>query len=389
MVKRPLPGILPKKPAKRPPPKNPVVPDTPLAAKAGMAKKPAAGNVVALVTGTKTVNLALQGGGSHGAFTWGVLDRLLEEDRLLIEGVSGTSAGAMNAAMMAQGWHRGGREGARRELDQFWNRIGGLAMFLPPQRSLFDRVSGNWNIDRSPTTYVTDLTQYAFSPYQTNPMGVNPVRDLLVEMLDEKSIRDCQHIKIFITATSVETGKPRVFERDELTTEAIMASATLPFTFHATEIDGLPYWDGGYMGNPSIWPMIYACKSPDVVIIQINPLVRPGTPKTTVEIINRVNEISFNSSLLAELRAIAFVQRLIADGLLKEGVRRDLKHMFIHMIEAERAMIDLGAASKMNAELDFLLHLKELGRHTADRWLTATWGEIGKRNSVDLKALLA
>jgi len=384
-----------KSPAKAAKPATPakaakkVVGEEPVAAaKSGLAKKPA-GKVVPLTPATKTINLALQGGGSHGAFTWGVLDRLLEEERLIIEGVSGTSAGAMNAAMLAQGWHRGGRQGARQALDQFWNRVGGLAMFMPAQRSVFDKISGNWNIDRSPLTYMNEVVQYALSPYQSNPMGMNPLRDLLKELIVEEHVQSCAPIKLFVTATNVETGKPRVFHRDEVTVDAVMASASLPFVYQAAEIDGLPYWDGGYMGNPVIWPMIYACKSADVVLVQINPLVRPGTPKSSVEIINRVNEISFNSSLMAELRAIHFVQRLLNQGLLKEGADRDLKHMNMHMIEAEAAMIELGAASKMNAELDFLLHLRELGRHAADKWLSATWGNIGKRNSIDLKKMLA
>jgi NTE family protein len=220
-------------------------------------------------------------------------------------------------------------------------------------------------------------------------MGVNPLRDLLKELIVEEHVQSCAPLKLFVTATNVETGKPRVFRGDEVTVAAVMASASLPFVYQAAEIEGLPYWDGGYMGNPVIWPMIYECKSTDVVLVQINPLVRPGTPKSSVEIINRVNEISFNSSMMAELRAIYFVQRLLTNGLLKEGAERDLKHMHMHMIQAEAAMIELGAASKMNAELDFLLHLRELGRHTADRWLAANWNNLGKRNSIDLKAILA
>jgi len=333
----------------------------------------------------KGVNLALQGGGSHGAFTWGVLDRLLEEERLAIEGISGTSAGAMNAAMLMQGWSKGGRKGARRELETFWRRIGGLALFTPMLRSMFDRVAGNWNIDRSPMTYYMDLFHQAFSPYQSNPMGVNPLAELLKELVDEKTIRSCEPFKLFITATNVETGKPRVFRRHEVTLKTIIASASLPATFQATEIDGVPYWDGGYMGNPVIWPMIYDCQSRDVILVQINPLVRPGTPTSAVEIINRVNEISFNSSLSAEMRAIAFVQRLLDDGLLKEGAERDLKRMHIHMIAAEQAMVELGAASKMNAELDFLLYLRDLGRETAAEWLKANWEAIGQRSSVDIR----
>ena len=337
---------------------------------------------------TKTVNLALQGGGSHGAFTWGVLDRLLDEERLVIEGISGTSAGAINGAMLAQGYYRDGRRGARHALAEFWQRVGGLALFAPPQRSVLDRATGNWNIDRSPLTYVADLFQYALSPYQANPMGVNPLHDLLKELLVPADIQASKPCRLFVAATNVETGKVRVFRHHEITVEAVMASATLPFVYQAAEIDGLPYWDGGYKGNPVIWPMIYECQSRDMVLVQINPFTRPGTPKTPVEIINRVNEISFNSSLMSELRAIAFVQRLLNDGLLKEGAQRDLRHINMHMIENEAAMIALGAASKMNPELDFLLHLRDLGRAAADAWLSATWDRLGKGNSIDLRAML-
>ena len=220
---------------------------------------------------SKSVNLALQGGGSHGAFTWGVLDRLLEDDRVVIEGISGTSAGAMNAAVMAQGMARHGREGAREALAQFWHRVADLALFSPVRRTPLEVATGQWNIDRSPLTAVLDVVQNMFSPYQTNPLGLNPLHDLLAELIDEKDIQSTDHFKIFVCATNVQTGRPRVFHRHELTVDAVMASATLPFTFQATEIDGVPYWDGGYMGNPVIWPLVYFCKSADVVLVQINP----------------------------------------------------------------------------------------------------------------------
>ena len=334
---------------------------------------------------TKSINLALQGGGSHGAFTWGVLDRLLEDDRIVVEGISGTSAGAMNAAVMAQGMVRHGREGARRALAQFWHRVADLTMFSPVRRTPLEIVSGQWNIDRSPVTAVLDIVQNMFSPYQTNPLGLNPLRDLLAESVSEKDIQQTDHFNIFVCATNVQTGRPRVFHRHELTVDAIMASATLPFAFQAAEIDGVPYWDGGYMGNPVIWPLVYFCKSADVVLVQINPLIRIETPKTPVEIINRVNEIGFNSSLIAEMRAIAFVQRLLNDGLLKPGVDKDLKLMHMHLIEAEEVMRELGAASKMNAELDFLLFLRDLGRATANAWLAKTWDDLGVRTSFNIR----
>jgi NTE family protein len=360
-----------------------------VAPKAGPGAQAAVSKTVAAKPGagpSKTINLALQGGGSHGAFTWGVLDRLLEDERLAIEGISGTSAGAMNAAVLAQGYFRGGRDGAREALDTFWRRVSTLSLFTPMRRSLLDVFTGNWNLDRSPVTAVLDAFQSVLSPYQTNPLNVNPLRDLLADLVIEKDIQSSEHIKIFVAATNVQTGKPRVFHRHELTVDAVMASASLPFAFQATEIDGIPYWDGGYMGNPVIWPLIYYCACPDVALVQINPLIRLETPKTPVEIVNRVNEIGFNSSLIAEIRAIAFVQKLLTDGLVKPGVEKDLKLMHMHLIEAEDVMRVLGAASKMNAELEFLLFLRDLGRKTADAWLAAHWDSIGVRTSFDLRA---
>ncbi len=369
--------------AKPPKPARPLVPGDPVAPIRPAI--PATEEPKASKPRAKTINLALQGGGSHGAFTWGVLDRLLEDERIVVEGVSGTSAGAMNAAVIAQGLVRGGREGARQALSHFWHRIADLTVFSPVRRTPLEIVSGQWNIDRSPLTAVLDVVQTMFSPYQTNPLGLNPLRELLAEMVNEKDIQQNDHFKIFVCATNVQTGRPRVFHRHELTVDAIMASATLPFAFQAAEIDGVPYWDGGYMGNPVIWPLIYFCKSTDVVLVQINPLIRLETPKTPVEIINRVNEIGFNSSLIAEMRAIAFVQRLLEDGLLKPGVEKDLKLMHMHLIEAEGVMRELGAASKMNAELDFLLYLRDLGRATANAWLAKTWDDLGARTSFDIR----
>ena len=335
----------------------------------------------------KTINLALQGGGSHGAFTWGVLDRLLEEDRLWVEGISGTSAGALNAAILAQGFvKRGGRQGARDELDHFWGRVSELARFSPVHRSAVDHVLGNWNIDGSPGSVWLDLVERVFSPYQLNPMNLNPLRDLLTDLLDVTAIQACDPLKLFVCATNVETGHARIFTRDEVTLDALLASACLPFAFRAVEIEGVPYWDGGYMGNPVIFPLIYYCDSRDVAIVQINPLVRKGTPRSATEIVNRVSEISFNSSLIAEMRAIAFVQRLIEGKHLKGKAVARLKRMHIHMIGNEEKMRALGVTSKMNADLDFLLYLKQLGRTTAEEWLKANWAAIGERSSLDIRA---
>jgi NTE family protein len=334
----------------------------------------------------KTLNLALQGGGSHGAFTWGVLDRLLEEERLDIEGISGTSAGAMNAAVFAQGFAKAGRAGAKAELDRFWGKVSELARFSPVHRSAFDHVLGNWNIDGSPGSLWLDLLERVFSPYQLNPMNINPLRDLLVDQLDVAAIQACDPLKIFVCATNVETGHGRVFMRHDVTIDALLASACLPFSFQAVEIDGVPYWDGGYMGNPVIYPLIYYCDSRDVAVVQINPLVRKGTPRSGTEIVNRVSEISFNSSLIAEMRAIAFVQRLIEGDHLKGKSVARLKRIHIHMIGNEEKMRALGVTSKSNADIDFLAYLKGLGRQTAEDWLQANWGDIGNRSSLDIRA---
>jgi len=334
----------------------------------------------------KIINLALQGGGSHGAFTWGVLDRLLEEDeRLKIEGISGTSAGALNGAALLQGYAGGGPKGAKDALTKFWESVGSMATFEWTQRSPLDWMLGNWNMDSSPMAMMTDAMERTFSPYQMNPLNINPFRDLVKSIFNIDAIRACNSIKLFVSATNVETGRARVFDGKDMTIDALMASACLPFTFQAVQIDGVPYWDGGYVGNPSIFPLIYDCASPDVVIVQINPLMRPGTPDTPTEIINRLNEITFNNSLIGEMRAIAFVQHLIEQDHLKNEEAARLKKMNIHMIWSESEMLKLGATSKLNAHMDFLSHLKEIGRASAEEWLKQNWDALGDRSSIDIR----
>ncbi len=336
---------------------------------------------------TKRINLALQGGGSHGAFTWGVLDRLLEDERITLEGVSGTSAGAMNAAVLAQGYHRGGAAGARQALDVFWKRISQVSAFSPIRTSAFDKWFGNWNLDKSPGAMWVDAIARMFSPYDLNPFNFDPLRDVLNESIDFADLQACDPIKLFIGATNVRTGKIRVFTKQELTIEALLASACLPLAFKAIEIDGEPYWDGGYMGNPAIFPLIYQCQSHDVVIVQINALVRDGTPRTTVEIADRMNEITFNGALRGEMRAIAFVQKLIDDDHVHgKGLDR-LKRMHVHMIGDEDHMRTLGSASKFNADYDFLLALKAFGRDRTTAWLDKTFGALGRHSSIDIREM--
>ena len=330
------------------------------------------------------INLALQGGGAHGAFTWGVLDRLLADERLEFEAISGTSAGAMNAVVVADGLMRGGRDGARTCLRDFWQAVSEAGRGSPIQRSPIDVLMGSWSLDRSPGYHFFDLLHRMASPYDLNPFNLNPLRDLIDGVVDFERVRSCDKMKVFISATNVETGRVRVFDRGELTADMVMASACLPFMFQAVEIDGTPYWDGGYMGNPALFPFFNACRSSDVVIVQINPIERKGTPKSAHEILSRVNEITFNASLLREFRAIDFVGRLLDEGKLDPD---RYKQIHVHRIEAEEEIKPLGASSKLNAEWAFFEHLFDIGRAATDHWLAAHYDDLGVRSSVDVRAM--
>jgi NTE family protein len=332
----------------------------------------------------KSINLALQGGGSHGAFTWGVLDRLFEDDRVEIAGVSGASAGAMNAVVAAEGLRKGGAEGARAALEAFWTRVSAAARASPIQRSPLEVLLGDYSLDRNPSYLLFDLLTRVASPYDLNPGGVNPLRQVIEEAVDFEAVRACDLLALHVSATDVETGRGRVFHREQITAEVVLASACLPTLFPAVEIEGRHYWDGGYMGNPALYPLFEGSASDDIVIVQINPVVRPGVPKTAREIQDRVNEITFNGNLLKELRAIDFVQRLHEQGRL-EGTRYRTVRM--HMIEDRKRLRRLGASSKINAEQRFLLHLKAIGRAAASRWLERDFEAVGRRQTLDLRRM--
>jgi NTE family protein len=329
----------------------------------------------------KVINLALQGGGAHGAFAWGVLDRLLEDERIMIDGISATSAGAMNAAMVAYGWAIGGRDGARRSLATFWQRIGDAAATSLLRPTWLDRMMGNDSLRFSPAFAIFDCITRLLSPYEFNPLNINPLRDLLSASIDFEVLRtaDCP-IKLFLSATNVRTGKIRIFERREICADRVMASACLPLLFQAIEIDGEHYWDGGYMGNPAIFPLIYNCASRDVVVVHINPLYRGKLPRTAAEILDRVNEISFNASLMREMRAISFVTELI-----DEREAPSLRQMLIHSISADEAITQLGTASKLNADRQFLTRLRDAGRRQAEGWLGANFDFLGRKSTVDIR----
>lgn len=332
----------------------------------------------------KIVNLALQGGGAHGAFTWGVLDQLLEDGRIRVEAISGTSAGALNAVAMADGLMRGGADTARQCLHDLWEAVSDVSNWSPVQRTPVDVFMGNWSLDYSPGFWWTEMMSRMTSPYFFNPLDYNPLRDIVESRVDFDRVRGCDKLKLFISATNVETGRIKVFDHRELTLDMVMASACLPLIFKAVEIDGVPYWDGGYMGNPCLFPFNNATDSTDIVIIQINPVERKGTPTTAQEILNRINEITFNSSLLRELRAIDFVRRLLDEGRLDGEHYRRLR---VHIIGNQEALNPLGATSKLNAEWRFLEHLRDIGRDTAARWLDQHYDSIGRESTVDLRAM--
>ena len=333
---------------------------------------------------TKTINLALQGGGAHGAFAWGVLDRLLEDERIAFEGLSATSAGAMNAVALAYGMTMGGRVGAKTALTQFWRRVAHAGMVSPLQANWFEKVTHNHSLENSPAFVMFDLISRLYSPYQFNPMNYNPLRQVLEQTVDFEKLQKESALKLFLSATNVRTGKVKVFGNEEVNADAVMASACLPFLFQAVSIKGEDYWDGGYMGNPALYPLIYKCESRDIVVIHINPIERMETPTTARDILNRINEISFNSSLMREMRAIAFVTKMIDDGTIEDG---KMKRMLIHAIEGQDFMRDLGVSSKMNADWEFLTHLRDVGRERAEQWLEDNFFALNQRTSIDLGAM--
>jgi NTE family protein len=330
----------------------------------------------------RTINLALQGGGAHGAFTWGVLDRLLDEKDLAFEGLSATSAGAMNAAVFAYGLAVDGREGARKALAGFWKRVSDAARLGPLQPNPIDRLLGDHKLTWSPVFSLIGFVTRMLSPYQFNPTDYNPLRDVVAQSIDFDVLKrpDCP-VKLFLSATNVRSGKVKIFAGTEISVSAVMASACLPTMFHAVEIDGEAYWDGGYMGNPALFPLIYNCASTDIVIVHINPLFRKDVPHTADDILNRINEISFNSSLMREMRAVSFVTRLVTQKRIVDG---GLKHILIHGIADDGFMSALTSTSKYNADWDFLIFLRDRGRKCASEWLAKNFVKLGVESSVDI-----
>jgi NTE family protein len=328
----------------------------------------------------KTVALALQGGGAHGAFTWGVLDRLLEDGRLAFEAITGASAGSMNAVLMTDGWLRGGPDGARERLELFWRKVSFDGDLPPIVRRTFEYVLGAWSPDL-PNPWL-DLWRDTVSPTEGNPLDLNPLRDVVRDLVDFERLRGAD-VKLFVAATNVWSGQVRIFETGELTADHVMASACLPTLFRAVTIEGEPYWDGGYVGNPPLYPLFYKAAADDVLLVQINPVERRLTPTTTQEIRNRMQEITFNGGLLRELRVVDFVTRLIDDGKLD---RREYKRVFMHRIDGGPEIARYMASTRLNADWGFFQRLRDLGRRATSAWLDAHYADIGTRSTLDVKA---
>ena len=335
----------------------------------------------------KPISLALQGGGAHGAFEWGVIDRLLEDGRLEIKAITGASAGAMNAAVVAAGLIDGGSDGARAKLEAFWRAVSRSG----PQNVFGDL--GVWSAVFSPEWLkampgwrLAQSFANSFSPYDFNPFNLNPLRDVLKGQIDFEVLRAHSPVALYVSATAVLTGRGRIFRETELTCDHLLASACLPYLFQAVQIDGEPYWDGGFVANPALWPMFYDPTPDDILIVNLNPFTRKKTPQQPAEILDRLNEITFNGSLSAELRAVAFVQKLIDDGMLTAKARKSYRRMLVHSIGADRWLEDLTTESKFNTDWDFLLKLRDRGHRAAAAWLRAGLDDVGHRSSADLRA---
>lgn len=338
----------------------------------------------------KKISLALQGGGAHGAFTWGVLDKLLEDGRVEIEAISATSAGSLNAAIMVAGMAKGGPDTARENLEIFWQRVSQAGSVFNPVHNLpFEKMLAMnplfSQMSKSLAFQSMENFTHIASPYQFNPLDINPLRDILEEMVDIKALHACTRTDMFITATNVKSGNGRVFRKQEVTIDAIMASAALPFLYRAVEIGKDAYWDGGYMGNPSLWPLFYHARSRDILLVHVNPIVRDDIPDTPIEIDNRLNEITFNSSLLHEMRAIAFVQKLLHNNMLKPEYRDHYKDVILHAIRTDAVMNELSVSTKYDTDWEILRHLRDLGRRLADAWLTKHYADINVRQTINIQ----
>jgi len=327
----------------------------------------------------RPISLALQGGGSHGAFTWGVLDQILQDNTLDVKAITATSAGAMNAVAFSAGYHENGREGARAKLEAFWKDVSERGAL----RSAASAVSPSFG-PFTPFAMFQALSQVA-SPYDLNPFDYNPLQQTLRKLIDFEALRRADGPELFVSATNVHTGRVRVFRNHEISEDSVLASACLPQVFKAVEIEDKAFWDGGYVGNPSLYPLYYSDVPRDMLIIHINPMVRNETPKTAAAILDRLNEITFNASLIAELRSIAFVQKLLDENWLADRIKSKYRRMFVHSIRADEQLCRLSVETKFDTSWRFLIELRNRGREAAKQWLTDCGDSVGKQSTVDIR----
>ncbi len=349
---------------------------------------------------TRRIDLALQGGGAHGAFTWGVLDRLLEDERIEFDAISGASAGAMNAVVLADGLARGGRRGAREALRSFWSRVSNAtgrgpraALSAPLAPDALALLFGQGWLAATPWSAMLERVGRSFAPAQFNPLNLNPLRDLLAAEVDFERLRAYRGVRVVVGATQVRTGQLREFGHEELSADVVMASACLPLLFHAVEIDGEAYWDGGYLANPSLLPLVAHSATHDLVLVQINPSRREAVPRLVPEIADRLDEITFNGSLVKELRALALIRRLLReDGADPEQRRaplfRQIAALRLHRIEAAEDLARLGATNRHDAGWTQLSRLHRLGREAAQAWIEHCFSHLGRRSTLPLEPFL-
>ncbi len=336
-----------------------------------------------LVESPVTVSLALQGGGTHGAFTWGVLDYILEHNNISIEAISGASTGAVNALALASGLANGGRTGARRNLDSLWKKSAIAASLSPLQPTIVDRMMGNSRLTFSPSFLALDFITSVFSPYQFNLFDLNPLRDIISETVDFSAVRNLKELQVFINATHVKSGGRRVFSNSELSLEAALASTCLPFIFRTAEFQGEGYWEGGFTGNPSLRPLVDHTACTDIIIVQSIPTLDDDIPTKATDILDRAIDISFNAALMLEIEGIETFNRLIDQGKL---TGKEFRRINLHLIEASEIISTLGRASKLNADHTFLEYLRDTGRQAAEDWFTNNLNSIGKKTTMNTEA---
>lgn len=331
----------------------------------------------------KKVALALQGGGSHGAFTWGVLDALFEDGRFDVEGVVGTSAGGMNATATIQGLIDNGSQGARKKLNELWHAIGEQGKNSPLKPHAHKKLVHNYDISDTPAFWMMQFLSGFMSPYQLSPHAGHPLESVIEKLFNFKVLKNSTDHKLFLCATHVATGKLKVFTGQELCKEAVLASACVPTLFKAIEINGEFYWDGGFIGNPAIYPLIYNCETPDIIMIQIRRVHDPVVPTTAHDIHNRLGEITQNSCLTREMRAISFITKLLDNGTIPEG---KLKRLNMHMIRDDAFFGGIDRASGFCADPDFLDYLFKAGRRTGKQWIDENYEDVGKRTTAKIES---